>query len=402
MKFLIAITLLCSTFPNIPTISQRINPSYNEIRNFKPLTNLIIAPLISNNHLYSKTVSYPNPPSTNDIIEEYIKLNYPVNKVDRYEVVLDEYRQSVLLHDYGNHEIIALLYNKNNDKEEISIKVTIIDNEAPFIKNGDYIKISYTELDQGGFIDLTKYISIFDYTDGIIKLDSKYQNYKPELFKKNKLSFTLEDSLHNKETYDIQLEIIDDVAPKIEGPTYIELYQYEITKKEELLDYFKIDDSNGSGIKETKIIIQDNSPLNEVGLKEFDLVAYDYYLNETHYPFSVQILDGIGDVYFKNLESIDVYQGNLKSPSEIVNQLIKENKLDNDIFEDIQFITTTYSSSFDQIGSYETRMVLTKYNSKKLYISFEINVISKPNAFIQFFIDFFNKIIEFFQKLFNL
>jgi hypothetical protein len=402
MKLLISICIICSTFPIIPKTYQEISSSYNGIRSNHIFNHTVISSLKINTNSYSKIVSYPNPPSTNDIIEEYIKLNYPLNKIDRYEVVLDEYKQAVLLHDYGNHEIIANLYNKNNDQEEISINVNIIDNEAPFIKNGDYIKISYTELDQGGFIDLTKYISIFDYTDGIIKLDSKYQNYKPELFKKNKLSFTLEDSLHNKATYDIQLEIIDDVPPVIKGPTYIELYQYEITKKEELLDYFTIDDLNGSGIKETKIISNDNSFLNSIGLKEFELVAYDYYLNATHYPFTLQILDGVGDVYFKNLESIEVYQGDLKSASEIVNKLIKENKLDNDIFEDIQFITTTYCSSYDQIGTYETRMVLTRYNSKKLYISFQINVISKPNAFIQFFIDFFNKIIEFFQKLFNL
>ncbi len=395
---LILILLLNPTFSTMAR-QELINPSLNEVRNSfsSPILNLH-----SKSNSFSKTVTYPTPPSTNDIIEEYIYLNYPANKIDHYEIVLDEYEEAVIFHDYGNHVIVSDLFNLNNDVERITINVRLIDNEAPFIKNGELIKISYTELNEGGFIDLTKFIDVFDYTDGVILLDNKYSNYKPEIFKKNKLSLTLVDSLNNKQTYSIEVEIIDDVPPTIIGEDYIELYQYEIAKKEELISYFDISDNNGSGIKEVLVVPSSSSPLNEVGIADYSLIVSDYYLNKTTFPFRVNILDGIGDVYFKNLESIEVYKGDLKSPSEIVNILINENKLEKDIYESIEFITTTYSSSFDQIGTYETRMVLTKYNAKKLYISFEINVINKPNPLIQFFINLFNKIIVFFRKLFNL
>ncbi len=395
---LILILLLNPTFSTMAR-QELINPSLNEVRNSfsSPILNLH-----SKSNSFSKTVTYPTPPSTNDIIEEYIYLNYPANKIDHYEIVLDEYEEAVIFHDYGNHVIVSDLFNFNNDVERITINVRLIDNEAPFIKNGELIKISYTELNEGGFIDLTKFIDVFDYTDGVILLDNKYSNYKPEIFKKNKLSLTLVDSLNNKQTYSIEVEIIDDVPPTIIGEDYIELYQYEITKKEELISYFDISDNNGSGIKEVLVVPSSSSPLNEVGIADYSLIVSDYYLNKTTFPFRVNILDGIGDVYFKNLESIEVYKGDLKSPAEIVNILINENKLEKDIYESIEFITTTYSSSFDQIGTYETRMVLTKYNAKKLYISFEINVINKPNPLIQFFINLFNKIIVFFRKLFNL
>ena len=399
MKAILILILLLN--PTFSTMSQQelINPSLNEVRNSfsSPIFNFH-----SNSNSFSKTVTYPTPPSTNDIIEEYIYLNYPANKIDHYEIVLDEYEEAVIFHDYGNHVIVSDLFNLNNDVERITINVRLIDNEAPFIKNGELIKISYTELNEGGFIDLTKFIDVFDYTDGVILLDNKYSNYKPEIFKKNKLSLTLVDSLNNKQTYSIEVEIIDDVPPTIIGEDYIELYQYEINKKEELISYFDISDNNGSGIKEVLVVPSSPTPLNEVGMADYVLIAYDYYLNKTTFPFRVNILDGIGDVYFKNLESIEVYKGDLKSPSEIVNILISENKLEKDIYESIEFITTTYSSSFDQIGTYETRMVLTKYNAKKLYISFEINVVNKPNPLIQFFINLFNKIIAFFRKLFNL
>lgn len=399
MKTILILILLLN--PTFSTMSQQelINPSFSEVRNSfsSPIFNLH-----SNSNSFSKTVTYPTPPSTNDIIEEYIYLNYPANKIDHYEIVLDEYEEAVIFHDYGNHVIVSDLFNLNNDVERITINVRLIDNEAPFIKNGELIKISYTELNEGGFIDLTKFIDVFDYTDGVILLDNKYSNYKPEIFKKNKLSLTLVDSLNNKQTYSIEVEIIDDVPPTIIGEDYIELYQYEITKKEELISYFDISDNNGSGIKEVLVVPSSSTPLNEVGMADYVLIAIDYYLNKTTFPFRVNILDGIGDVYFKNLESIEVYKGDLKSPSEIVNILISENKLEKDIYESIEFITTTYSSSFDQIGTYETRMVLTKYNAKKLYISFEINVVNKPNPLIQFFINLFNKIIAFFRKLFNL
>lgn len=399
MKATLILILLLN--PTFSTMSQQelINPSLNEVRNSfsSPIFNLH-----SKSNSFSKTVAYPTPPSTNDIIEEYIYLNYPANKIDHYEIVLDEYEEAVIFHDYGNHVIVSDLFNLNNDVERITINVRLIDNEAPFIKNGELIKISYTELNEGGFIDLTKFIDVFDYTDGVILLDNKYSNYKPEIFKKNKLSLTLVDSLNNKQTYSIEVEIIDDVPPTIIGEDYIELYQYEITKKEELISYFDISDNNGSGIKEVVVVPSSPTPLNEVGIADYSLIASDYYLNKTTFPFRVNILDGIGDVYFKNLESIEVYKGDLKSPSEIVNILINENKLEKDIYESIEFITTTYSSSFNQIGTYETRMVLTKYNAKKLYISFEINVINKPNPLIQFFINLFNKIIAFFRKLFNL
>lgn len=399
MKATLILILLLN--PTFSTMSQQelINPSLNEVRNSfsSPIFNLH-----SKSNSFSKTVAYPTPPSTNDIIEEYIYLNYPANKIDHYEIVLDEYEEAVIFHDYGNHVIVSDLFNLNNDVERITINVRLIDNEAPFIKNGELIKISYTELNEGGFIDLTKFIDVFDYTDGVILLDNKYSNYKPEIFKKNKLSLTLVDSLNNKQTYSIEVEIIDDVPPTIIGEDYIELYQYEITKKEELISYFDISDNNGSGIKEVLVVPSSPTPLNEVGIADYSLIASDYYLNKTTFPFRVNILDGIGDVYFKNLESIEVYKGDLKSPSEIVNILINENKLEKDIYESIEFITTTYSSSFNQIGTYETRMVLTKYNAKKLYISFEINVIDKPNPLIQFFINLFNKIIAFFRKLFNL
>lgn len=398
-SLLILVLLLNPTFSTIVSNKELIKSSYIDDRfSFSfPIFNLH-----SKAYSFSKTVSYPTPPSTNDIVEEYIYLNYPANKIDHYEIVLDEYEEAVIFHDYGNHVIVSDLFNLNNDVEQVTINVTLIDNEAPFIKNGELIKISYTELNEGGFIDLTKFIDVYDYTDGVILLDNKYKNYKPEIFKKNKLSLTLVDSLENKQTYNIEVEIIDDVPPTIIGEDYIELYQYEITKKEELISYFDISDNNGSGIKEILVVPSSPTPLNEVGIKDYSLTVSDYYLNKTTFPFRVNILDGIGEVYFKNLESIEVYKGDLKSPSEIVNILIKENKLEKDIYESIEFITTTYSSSFDQIGTYETRMVLTKYNAKKLYISFEINVINKPNPLIQFFINLFNKIIAFFRKLFNL
>ncbi len=400
MKSLLVLILLVNpTFSTDICNKELIKSSLRENRNSfsSPIYNII-----SKSNSFSKTVSYPSPPSTNDIIEEYIYLNFPANKIDHYEIVLDEYEEAVIFHDYGNHVIVSNLYNLNNDVEQVTINVRLIDNEAPFIKNGELIKISYTELNEGGFIDLTKYIDVFDYTDGVMLLDDKYKNYKPEIFKKNKLSLVLEDSLHNKQTYNIEIEIIDDVPPLIIGEDYIELYQYEITKKEELISYFDINDNGGSGIKEILVISSSPRPLNEVGIADYSLIAIDYYMNKTTFPFRVNILDGIGDVYFKNLASINVYKGDLKSPSEIVNILINENKLEKDIYEKVEFITTTYSSSFDQIGTYETRMVLTKYNAKKLYISFEINVVNKPNPLIQFFINLFNKIIAFFRKLFNL
>ena len=298
----------------------------------------------------------------------------------------------------------------NNISEPFKVTINLIDDISPQIF-GLNIFTSYLS-NPLSTTYIKQQLSAIDNFYGNITSDIKIINdsYSPNINNKGTFYITLqvEDASNNKsEEFKVTIKNIDDIPPKIEGPTSL---KYKLENKPSLqtiLSQFSATD-NIDGITNLEIVNEDYSQSIKTGIFYIELSSKDNEGNiSAPYLAKIDIVD----------ELIEVNEISLVLPSSTLYTLNQINSLIN-LSNDYTLIEDTYSNNYYSEGNYfviykikndiQLKINITVYSftsSSKEDTTTELTAQKKEtfiNKIKSFFSNLFNKIKNFFKNIFTL
>lgn len=341
-------------------------------------------------------VNYDNRLDLEQIKSEIIAFDYFDNEQITPEVVLDEYTQAIEDNELGTFKVKLKATDKAGNESILNLNLQIKDLTAPVITGNEHIRISYTDLPSNKLVDITKYIYGMDNYDGKITLSEEYKTITPEMFDTKEIEVAISDSSGNTTTKTINLEIYDIISPDLIGNKNIELFQYQVNSKDDIVNFFTIKE-DGSGIKTIKTTSTNFDP-TKPGTYRVKIELIDNYGNQGVFNINITVKDGVGPVFFVNVSSLTVSTSEYKDANAVMTQLMDEGKVSKTSYTECKYITTSYKENYEKEGTYDTQIVCYDEEGNVDYYLVKLEV--KKDSSSNFFTRFYNSLIKFFKTLF--
>ncbi|MBE6143423.1 MAG: hypothetical protein E7177_05530 [Erysipelotrichaceae bacterium] len=343
----------------------------------------------------SYIINYDNRLSLEEIKQDIIAYDYHDNIQITPTVELDEYTPAINQNKLGTFSVKLKATDASNNSSTISLHFTIEDTTNPVFVGEKSIEIDYNDLPENKLLDLTQYIYAEDNHDGVIHLDDSFKTYNPKLFTSEEIPVTFTDESGNSISETITLTITDTNAPIIEGDDEIEIYQYQFSAVSDLLSLFTIED-NESGIKR-KYIESNIRDLAKAGTYQIKVNAIDNSQNQTTKNVTLKIKDGVGPVFFINVQSLTLSNEEYQSAEQVISQLMENGSIKRMKYKKCEYITKDYESNYNKLGSYDTQIVCFDEEGNRDFYLVKINV--KYSQGSNFFTRFYSSMINFFKTL---
>lgn len=338
------------------------------------------------------------------------------------QISVDDIKSNILAFDKGDYEykqiniiqdsftlykrilnkplkIVFKASDSFNNYSTITFNITIVDNSPPIIiQLNENIKYSYKAI-----INKENILSNFSIKDDYsYKVDTSITGI--DLNKTNKLgkyNITIKsiDFSNNISTFDSTIEIVDDIPPIIDGPSYINANVNELLNEEEILKQFNVTDDIDKN--PTLKIIENEYKNNYQNVGEYTLTlqANDSNNNETKKTIQINVVDDDGPIFYLNKTQLTMYEGDKINTTSLIKNLIKSNILSNKNYVDIAYTSSSIQENISlPYGEHQLLLTCKSDDNQIQYITLNINVISKVKN-NNIFLNIINKIIEFFHSI---
>lgn len=299
------------------------------------------------------------------------------------------------------------LHKTNNSKRYIDLlegvyvegegQIFVIDNKVNYEVPGTY-EIKYLYIDRNGklssvyttikiledtqepeFKGLEKEIKItvydeFDAKKGIIAYDEEWGEIEYEVIGEvnvNKLgSYTLTyfaiDPSGNSKEEKVIVQVVDDVAPIISGPTEIKIDVG--TEDVNFLNWFKLTDNYTSTEKLKHTIIDDEFRIDTIGQYDLEIIVMDSSRNEAKHQFTVHVRDNESPI-ITMLEPIKIEYGETPNFNQYFELSDNYDNIDDLL---IEYIMET--AQLTQLGKHEMTIRVTDRagNTVEKDVTFEV------------------------------
>lgn len=221
---------------------------------------------------------------------------------------------------------------------------------------------------------------------------------------------------YNRTEWEGTVLIYDNVQPEIDGPSTITTAVTAPLTSEGLIDLFTIvDEIDGEDVDVSLENDEYHSGSNtvKVGTYTATIVAYDAAGNRTEKEIRIEVEDQEGPVWFVYGSTLTVMEGSELSPMEVVDRLVAENSLERLDYVRAEIIQGGAIDGSYAPGSYRLVIRAQTADGQTRYAGVTLKVVAqsqlgldpnppkRTNSFFQFFIDIWNSIVNFFNKLFG-
>ena len=276
------------------------------------------------------------------------------------EIIYDNYSENY--NKIGEYSIIFKACDKSNNCSTFNQKIKVNDNIAPSINGPEYLKTNISN--PLTLQEITNQLVALDNHDGDISsqiyiVENNYNNNKVG---KYYCIFSIKDSSNNtiKVPFKVTIEVIDDIAPTIEGPTLFISKLSNILSTKTILSNMIVTDNHDSSAYKNLYIIDDTYSTNQKNVGEYTLVigAYDEFGNESlPYIITIKVIDDI----LPTIQGERFYESYLSNPIDlfsIKSSLIAMDNFDGNIFNKLEITNDTYSNNKDNIGVYQISFIV--------------------------------------------
>lgn len=302
-------------------------------------------------------------------------------------------------HILGTYDITYRAFDSNNNFTDFIIYINIIDNVSPQIDGQlEYTVSPITLLTTEEIINN---LVVSDNYDEKLEVSVVNDNYTENYHKIGQyyIDVMTSDSSGNYCFEIITINVVDEVAPIIEGPkTHNKPNNIYISIDDYLSEYHAIDDVDGD-ITEKIIIIEDNYSAhpNRIGIWTVILSVTDNAGNTSHYTLTIEVVDATGPVFFidKTKITIDLSDNSMQLADIIdlmrQNNTIRENAI-------VEVVEDNYTGNHHKAGKYFVKLQ-SEYDTMEI----EIEVLDKTTDIIDDQVDskigLFKKIANFFRRI---
>lgn len=340
-------------------------------------------------YLYNDTITYVNylgdgefqykdltPPTINSItnkihtnVEKYTELDDISIYITAFdetdgniipEIVYDNYSNNY--DKIGEYTIVFEACDYSNNCSKYNQKILVEDITPPTIEGINYIK-SYMsnplKLEM-----ISTMIKAFDSYDGdlssSILIDSfEYNISIPGMYY---AYYTVSDLSGNKiiTPFKVDIEVIDDIAPIIEGPTQFTSKLSNMISVNNILLNIIVSDNSDEMAYKNLYIIDDSYTVSQYKIGDYKLIigAYDKYGNESSpYIITITVVDDVAPT----IDGKNEFESYLSSPISlftIKSNLIVQDNHDENLFDKLEILDDNYSNNKDKIGIYNVSFIV--------------------------------------------
>ncbi len=294
-------------------------------------------------------------------VDRYVELDYIsvfINAFDDIdgnvivEAIYDNYTPNY--NKIGNYSIVFQACDKSNNCSTYNQKIKVHDVTPPTISGENKIQ-SYMS-NSISLTDIGKNLVAIDNYDGDISTSIilEYTSYNSKTPGTYYAYYTIKDSSNNSviSPFKVEITVIDDIAPIIEGPTFYTNKLSSILRTSTILANIIVSDNSDNSAYKNIYIIDDNYTNNSTKIGEYTLVVgcYDKYGNESlPYIITINTIDEIPP----SIDGANSYISYLSSPLSMLtikSNLVVLDNYDGNLFNKLEIIEDTYTNNKNSIG----------------------------------------------------
>lgn len=235
-------------------------------------------------------VDYDNQIALEEIFEEFTFVD-DVDDDINCEVIYNEYN---IKNDIGYYDVYFFVEDKSFNKRFYNLSIHVVDIVPPIVYGTEVYNINI-----GEELDLAMLSYNFQIQDNHTDITNNYISIVKDEYTSNKdkvgkyeVTYKIEDKSKNSTYFSIEVNVIDDVKPIIEGPR--DIIRYVGDPKLTIEDYKKLysawDDVDGD-LTDNIVVVKDYDP-NVPGDYDMFISVKDSSNNEQKFLIYVVVMDG--------------------------------------------------------------------------------------------------------------
>lgn len=361
----------------------------------------------------TKTIVEPNqsgyiksnvdtPLSIDDIKSEIYVIDDSLEDISGGVVVdLDDY--SINSKTLGLYEARFKLVDAASNEAKFSVFIEVVDTTKPTIAGPAIIEAS--SLDKISLDEIISLLDVLDNYDTSPDVSVSIDNYSDNYNKIGSYNIKLEasDQSGNKTSHDLVVNVVDKVAPVVTGPEWIYKNNNEILLVEDIINQFQATDDVDGDISSKIKVRYDMYSVNpyKVGSFGIDFEVSDSAGNIKYFSTIVTINDNTEPIFFIKNQHITIElkenTPNILALDSIINNLKLDNLIQNN--QSIKIIHDEYSNNKNTPGIYKVEL---SAGDERLALTIDVKVKEIKVDESKKELNFFEKIIDFFVRLWNI
>ena len=397
----------CTKTIGVPYPGKDFLPTYNFYYRYPD--KLVAIPAVSKGVYQIKDITPPvitpiaNYFTTN--VHDKIDLSLFSNLITAYddtdgsipvEITYDNYSDNY--DKLGEYTIVFKACDKSSNCSNFQLKMYVVDAKPPTIEGPEKI-ISYMS-DPLTISEIGSKLSAYDNYDGdvsynIYLVETNYNTQIPDTYYAR---FEVKDYSNNKikQPFTIHIEVKDDIAPTIEGPSEFTIHLSNYLDTKTILSNLIVTDNIDKYVLNNLYLIDDTYSKSNKKTGRYTLVAgaYDSSGNESSpYHISIEVIDDILPI----IDGERMYESYMSSPltlEQIKSSLIATDNYDGNIINKLEVISDTYSNCKENIGVYNVLFIVKdSSNNESAPFSVEIIVYDDISPYIEG-VNFYNILVS--------
>jgi hypothetical protein len=307
-----------------------------------------------------------------------------ITAIDDYDgdvtenITLKEDNYTAYNSQIGVYTIIFQVNDLSNNIAELTVQVNVTDVTAPIITGQKTYKQSMKTL-----LDLNivkDNLTVTDNYDTNLIIVQETDNYSSNYNIPGQyiVKYKAVDTSGNIGYYDVNIHVIDDILPVIEGSTKITKTYDEVLTIDTIKQYLTATDNIDGDITSNIILENDNYTGNGNKLGNYDITfsVTDNAGNKATHIVTIQVIDDLPPLFYVDEYFINVQEGINLTQNDIINLLIKTNQLTITSTTTIKVVDNEYLNNENQPGIYAYSLLVEDVTGKAQTFDLKIKVLA--------------------------
>lgn len=307
-----------------------------------------------------------------------------ITAIDDYDgdvtknITLKEDNYTAYNSQIGVYTIIFQVNDSSNNIAELTVQVNVTDVTAPIITGQKtYNQSIKTLLD----LNIVKdNLTVTDNYDTNLIIVQETDNYSSNYNIPGQyiVKYKAVDTSGNIGYYDVNIHVIDDILPVIEGSTKITKTYDEVLTVSTIKEYLTATDNIDGDITSNIILENDNYTGNGNKLGNYDITfsVTDNAGNKATHIVTIQVIDDLPPLFYVDEYFINVQEGINLTQNDIINLLIKTNQLTITSTTTIKIVDNEYLNNENQPGIYAYSLLVEDVSGKVQTYDLKIKVLA--------------------------
>jgi len=312
-------------------------------------------------------------------IEDIVSSNY--TGADGYEgstvvtVSVDEYslNESII----GSYDVTLTTEDNSGNVVSKDIVISIVDTDGPQLDSSDMINVYMS--DPKEITDIIGELSLIDNydvaSDIVTSILVDDYSSSSNLIGNYSISVLIEDSSLNSTEIALYINVIDDVAPVISGPTSYSISYTTPLTLEQIIELFTVNDNFDDLSVEDLTVIENTytTRLTDTGIFSFQVEVLDSSLNTTIHTMEITVVDDQAPVIYIDDYIVTLSANASFNPEDALSILVNNHELPNKLYT-IAVLNDEYSGNEDNPGTYMYSLLFTDTEGTSLQKDFIVKV----------------------------